>query len=79
MTEHVAGLETARFDTLAKKVRISSRRLRRTSDNLDKHIAECARLQKWVLRIGLVTLVWVVSHSPEAAAAFAKIVTVVLK
>lgn len=79
MTEQITGLETARFEALAKKVRIGARRTRRTSDTLDKHIEDCARLQKWALRIGLITLLWVVSHSPEAAAAFAKIVTVIIK
>ncbi len=79
MNMKVEGLEAARFEMMAKKVRIISKRSKTTSALLSDHIEECSRLQKWVLRVGAVTLLWLVTHSPEAAAAFAEVMKALTK
>ncbi len=80
MTEQLpaAALEGARFEGLAKQVRIVSRRTRKTNKNLLAHVEECAKLQRWVLRGVVFIAGWVVTTSPEAAAAFVKLMQVVL-
>ncbi len=75
MTEQITEgtLESARFAGLAQKVRFTSRRAKRTERTLNRHVDECARLQKRVLWVGIATFSWVVGHSPETTAAIIKI------
>lgn len=62
---------SAEISKIRKKLVSTSIRSKRTDKMLQSHIDECAKLQKWVLRLGIVTLIWVVTHSPEAVKAFA--------
>lgn len=73
MTGHVPTLEETRFDALADKVQITSKRSRSTRKLMMLHIDRCEKWQKWGVRVGLLTLGWIITHSPEASAAFSSI------
>lgn len=48
--------------------------LTKTNGLLEKHITECAKLQKWAFGVLCGLAAWVVAHSPEAAKAMLKII-----
>lgn len=70
------GDESESLGRLRKKVKFMDLRTRQTQASLNAHMVECARMQKWVLRVGAVTLAWVMVHSPEAAKAAAEVAKV---
>lgn len=70
-------LDAARLDGVEKRTRIALKRSKGTRTLLQNHITACDAKQTWVLRIGLVTMTWVMLHSPEAAKAAAEIAKVI--
>lgn len=46
----------------------------KTTGLLEKHITECAKLQKWAFGVLCGLAVWVVAHSPEAGKGLVKII-----
>lgn len=69
-------LDAARLVGAEKQARLANKRSKSTRDLLQNHITSCDAKQTWVLRIGLVTMTWVMLHSPEAAKAAAEIAKV---
>ena len=68
--------EDGNWDGIDRRNRnVTLMRLRTVESELGQHVKHCARLQKTVLGTVLITLGWIVTHSPEVAAVLGKMVT----
>lgn len=73
MSEAVEARFDVSYDKLARRVRMHTKKLRVQQVSLAQHIQRCERIQRWLLRVGCATLLWVVGHSPEALKALSAI------
>ncbi len=61
---------------LAQKVDAVEKESNGTKGMLERHVSECAALQKKGLVLGCLILGWIVAHSPEATKVFAFMVKI---
>ncbi len=75
MTTHVdRRRETDNLvDKLGYKLDTIAVESQHTRENLEKHVSECAAMQKKVFGVVLFLTGWIVAHSPEAAAFLTKL------